>query len=285
MTASELRPAYVLSWIVAVLAMVASGAALLWPGLYRDNPLVTAAWLGNDLVTLLVAVPILVAAMLLARRGSRRALLVWMGMLLYTLYNFQFYLFGSAFNALFLVYVALFALSALALIFGLAGLDLDALVPRLEADVRFRGAATWIAMVAVLLGAFWVALSVRYWLTGAPPPMVQATAHPTNVTGALDLVFVVAIGLLAAVWLWNRRTWGYVLAVVWNVKGAAYMLALSAASYTAYRVGPAPDPTQIGLWAPIGVGCLVAAWVLLAPMTERRNRWSDRPQAGSPGAT
>ena len=285
MTASELRPAYLLSWIVAALAVVASGAGLLRPGLYRDNPLVTAAWLGNDLVTLLVAVPILVAAMVLARRGARRALLVWMGMLLYTLYNSQFYLFGSAFNALFLAYVGLFVLSALALVFGLAAVDPHELVPRLDASPRYRGVATWVATVAAFLGAFWIALSVRYWLTGEPPPMVEATAHPTNVTGALDLAFVVAVGLLAAAWLWNRRPWGYVLAVVWNVKGAAYMLALSAASYTAYRAGPAPDATQVGLWAPVGVGCLVAAWMLLAPMTGGRDRWSDRLQEGSPGAT
>jgi hypothetical protein len=262
-------PAWAFSWVVVGLAWVASGAGVLWPGLYRDNPLVTAAWLGNDLVTLLVAVPVLVAAMLVARAGSRRAHLVWMGMLLYTLYNFQFYLFGAAFNALFLAYVGLFVFSTLALVFGLVALDVEALVRAVRPGPSDRGVAVWMALVGLLLGGFWTALAVRFWLTGAVPPMVEATAHPTNVTGALDLSLVVALAFLAAAFLWTRRPWGYVLAVIWNVKGAAYMLALSAATAAAWWAGEG-GVEQVGLWAPIGVGCLVAAWVLLRRLAPDR---------------
>jgi hypothetical protein len=32
--------------------------------------------------------------------------------------------------------------------------------------------------------------------------------------------------LLSAIWLWQRRPWGYVLASILMVKGATYMLAL-----------------------------------------------------------
>lgn len=255
------RATRALSRIVVALAVVAAGGGALRPGLYRDNPLVTAAWLGNDLVTLLVAVPILAAAMVVARRGSRRARLVWMGMLYYALYNFQFYLFGAAFNAMFLVYVALFAGSALALVSGLTELDVEAVVADRPARGD-RGVAVWMGAVAAVLGLFWVALAARYWVTGAVPPMVEATAHPTNVTGALDLSMVVVPAAVGAIWLWNHRPWGYVLAVIWNVKGAAYMIALSAASVAAYRAGQA-DLAQLGLWGPIGLGCLVAARVLM----------------------
>jgi len=44
-------------------------------------------------------------------------------MLLYSLYNATFYLFGAAFNSLFLVYTAVFTLSGFALMFGLLSLD------------------------------------------------------------------------------------------------------------------------------------------------------------------
>jgi hypothetical protein len=263
------RYAYTSSLGAVGLAAVASGAGLLLPGLYRDNDLVTAAWLGNDAVTLLVAVPVLAAALVLARRGSRRARLIWLGMLLYMLYNFQFYLFGAGFNALFLAYAAIFFLAAAGLVFGLAGLDPRTLAARVRPGVSDRGVAAWMMTVAVLLGGFWVSLSVRYWITGEVPGMVEATSHPTNVTGALDLIMVVGLGLLAAAWLWRRTTWGYVLAVIWNVKGAAYMLALSMASVTAWRTGPAADITQLALWVPIGAGCLVSAWVLLRRLDDR----------------
>lgn len=109
------RTAYVLSSIIGVLALMAAAGGLFLDDLYRDNRFVTLAWFGNDWVTLIVAVPILVTALTLSVRGSLRAQLVWLGMLNYTLYNFGFYLFGAAYNRFFLIYVALFALSIFAL--------------------------------------------------------------------------------------------------------------------------------------------------------------------------
>jgi len=62
---------------------VASAGGLVIGDLYRDNTWATAGWLGNDLVTLVVAVSLLVAALILAMRGSQRAQLVWLAMLGY----------------------------------------------------------------------------------------------------------------------------------------------------------------------------------------------------------
>src|SRR3972149_1708889 len=120
---SNLRPAFILSIIITILAAGASLGGLLLEDLYRDNAFVRITWLGNDAVTLLLAVPVLIAALVFAARGSVRAQLVWLGALDYMLYNYAFYLFGAAFNAFFLVYAALLALSIFALIFGLTNLD------------------------------------------------------------------------------------------------------------------------------------------------------------------
>ena len=93
---------------------VASLAGLLRDGFYCDAEWAKAAWFGNDIVTLFVAVPILVIALLLARRGSRRGELLWYAMLGYAVYNYAFYLFGARMNELFLLYAVLFVLLAIA---------------------------------------------------------------------------------------------------------------------------------------------------------------------------
>jgi len=77
---------------------------------------------------------------------------------------------------------------------------------------------------------------------------------------------VVSLGLVSAVWLWRRRPWGYVLVVMWNVKGAVYMAALSSAAVQAYRTGASKDIMQVALCGPIGVGCVVSFIVLLGSM-------------------
>ena len=92
------RAALRLSWALVAGSIAASLGGLVPRAPYRDNALVTGGWLGNDLVTLLVAAPLLALACVGAARGSARWTLVWLGMLDYTLYNFAFYLFGAALN-------------------------------------------------------------------------------------------------------------------------------------------------------------------------------------------
>ena len=113
------RSLKVLSILIIIFTIAASAGGLFIKGLYRDNAFVTSTWLGTDFVTLCLAVPLLIAAAILAGRGSTRAYLICLGLFESSLYNFGFYLFGAAFNILFMVYAALFGLSIWALFLGL----------------------------------------------------------------------------------------------------------------------------------------------------------------------
>jgi hypothetical protein len=258
------KTAYRLSILVLVLMVGASAGGLLMPGLYRDNARVTAGWFGNDLVTLLVAAPVLAVSLYASSRGSLRARLVWLGMLDYALYNVAYYLFGTAFNSLFLVYVLTFALSLMALVFGLARLDVEALGRRLRAGVGERWIAGFMFFVAVGLSAVYTIDSVRFILTGRLPAVIAMTGKATNLVFALDLTLVVPWFILGGVWLWQRRPWGRVIAAITNVKGAVYMLALSAATISAaVRIDAPEELGQVGLWAFIGLGNLIASLLLL----------------------
>jgi len=131
---------------------VVSGAGLFFHELYQDNALIASSWYGNDLVTLVVATPLLVVALLGAWGGSRRAFLVWMGLVAYSLYNSAFYLFRATFNSLFLVYALLFTLSSFALGFGLLSLDATALYRQVQSDLPVRWISGFMVFVAVALG-------------------------------------------------------------------------------------------------------------------------------------
>ena len=274
-----LRTADRLSAVIALLMAGAAGAGLFAHAIYRDNLLVVSSWRGNDMITLCAAVPILLVSVFLSARGSQRARLVLLGMLDYALYNYAFYLFGAAFNALFLVYAALFALSIFALIFGLAGLDVEGLIERFRERTPARWISVYMIVVALLLGGFWIAVALQYVFGGLIPTMVSDTGHPTNVTGALDISLVVSVNLLGGFWLWKRHPWGYAVAAIANVKGAAYMLALSVATWSAVRAGASDGAGQIVLWGVIGAGCLAAAVALLANLRSGSNR-AERPTQG-----
>jgi len=270
MEQTNFRSAYIISILISVLTFIAAAGGLFIDNLYQDNALVTAGWYGNDLVTLLVATPLLIVALILSRRGSVRMQLVWLGMLDYTLYNFAFYLFGAAFNSFFLIYVALFALSIFAIIFGLIALDVKHIYNQFHSTRAEKWISGFMLFVACGLSAVYIVQSLGFIVTGQLPPVVVLTGHPTSVVFALDLSLVVPVLVLGAVWLWKCQPWGYVLAVIVNIKGAVYMLALTASTLAAVRAGVLQNPSQIGLWAFIGVASLFAALILLGNFQKAR---------------
>jgi hypothetical protein len=93
-----LRAAMLLSGLIAALMVAASVAGLFVTDLYDETAWGREALRGGDLVTLLLAAPILIAALVLVRRGSIRAQAVWVGMLFYCLYGYAYYVFGATFN-------------------------------------------------------------------------------------------------------------------------------------------------------------------------------------------
>lgn len=268
------QTAYRLSALVVVLMASTAGLGLFSHSLYRDNALVAAGWYGNDLVTLVVATPLLTVALAGAWRGSDRATLVWLGLLAYTVYNYAFYLFGAAFNSLFLLYTALFTLSGAALIFGLASLDVRRLHAQVS-DALPRGwVAAFLALVGGSLGGVYVVQSLHYLETGTLPGPIDATGLHTHLIAALDLSMVVPVALLGAVWLWRGEPWGYVLATIWSVKGGVYMMALVAGTLTSLWVGASGAWELLPLWTAIGIGCGAAARALLSHLRPTRSSYS-----------
>ncbi|ABR50355.1 conserved hypothetical protein [Alkaliphilus metalliredigens QYMF] len=266
MLKTKYKPAFILSVIIVILMVLASVGGLFIKDLYQDNFLVTSGWYGNDLVTLLLAVPLLAISLVLSKQGSQRAQLVWLGMLFYTLYNYAFYLFGAAFNSLFLIYVTLFTFSIFALIFGISSLNIKIIGERFRSGTPVKKIGGFMAIVAILLGIFHVSLSLGYVFTGQVPEILINLEQSTNIISALDLSLTVSFGLLGGVLLWKRQPWGYVLAVIWNVKSAVYLTALSAATVRGFQTGASESIIELALWGPVGVGCLISLIILLKNM-------------------
>lgn len=263
----QYKVAFRMSIIIVLLMTMASISGLLMEGLYQDNHLVTSGWIGNDLVTLFLAVPLLALTLVLVKGGSQRAQLVWPGLLFYCLYNYAFYLFGAAYNSLFLIYVLLFTLSAFALVFGLSCLDIKSIASCFKPSTPVRVISGFMALVALLLGVFHVSLAVNYVVTGQVPEFIVLFEKSSNLISALDLSFTVSLGFLGALWLWQRRPWGYVVAVIWNVKSVVYLTALSAATVSGVYTGASESMTELALWLPIAVGCLISLVFLLKSMS------------------
>lgn len=257
-----IKTAFILSIFIAILAAVASAGGLFLGNLYRDPPFFKLAFQGNDVVTLFVAVPILVTGMIFTKRGSERAHLVWAAMLGYMLYNYAFYLFGAAFNRFFHIYVALFTLSMYALIYVLSGVNAEGLRHRFDERTPVGWIGGYMMFIAGFLGIFELTKSLGSILKGEVPK------DPVLVF-ALDLSLIVPAMGLGAVWLWRRRSWGYVLAAMMTLKGASYGLALlaMAAFVAGFSVSGPWDPLT-PFYAFVAIGGIICSWLLLRNLRE-----------------
>ncbi len=269
MSQQKNQTAFLLSTAILLLSIIASAGGLLITGLYRDNDFVKSAWFTNDLITLMVVSPLLGLALWFAQKGSLRWQLVWMGMLAYNAYNFAFYLFGAAFNPFFLLYVALFSLSVAALIFGLANLDVTHLAQRFSPKTPVKGISIYLLVIAIMLFLVEGGMILGYLFTGVLPETIVLTGHPTSIVFALDMALVIPLSAIAAVLLWKRHAWGYVVGVVMLLKGFTYGLVLClGTALLAYSPAYGKWDPLMPFYVIVVVGGFWGCWVLLKHLQE-----------------
>ncbi len=261
MTQAMRRQALGLSAVIAALMAVQAAAGLLVPSLYRDAEWARAAWYGNDIVTLAVAVPLLVSALVFARRGSLRAELVWFAMLGYALYNYAYYVFGARMNELFPLYVTLFVAPAVALVLALGRFDATALTAAVSGRAQRRLVAGYMALTGVGLAMAWLAQWAGWVFSGIEPAIGE---EAFTLIASLDLSLMVPYFVLGAVLLWRSHPWGYVLGPIMCLKGATYTLVLTVSSTVAATRGIEGTAAQIPVWAAWTLVGAVAAGALLA---------------------
>jgi hypothetical protein len=274
----------VLKWLVPpifILVLIATLAGL-WPGeghpydltnfrgeevtinahglYYWDTVSSTAQMQANDLVTLVLGLPLLAVSFWMSLRGSLRGRLLLTGTLGFILYTYVTMCFGAAYNQLFLVYVALFSLSLFAFILCMASFDLETLPGHFSAKLPRRWIAGLLFFAAVFLTLAWLG-RIAPTLSQNQTPMLE------NVTSmfiqAMDLALIVPLCVLAGVLLLRKEPWGYLLASVGLMKFLTMGTAVTLMGLNMARVGvPGSVPMQV-IFSAIAVVNLVMVVLLL----------------------
>ena len=237
----SLRPYTIMGSLIVLLLAVTAGAGVLVKNFYAPfitaPGFVAALWV-QDLVSLLGA-PVLVAAMIWTRRGSRRAFVVWCGVLVYTVYYYAFYVFGFTYTVLYPLYLALLGLGVYSLIGLLAGANLQTFATGVDAKMPVRTLAV-ILLIALLFVPLWgsmLAQDIR-----AQQPRVTALVF------VLDLCFLLPAIAIAAVQLWQRRPFGYLLSGILLIKAAVSGILLAVSTLWAAELGMPLAVEELGMY-------------------------------------
>lgn len=250
-------------------------------GLYYYDTVSSAAQMqGNDFIALILGLPLLAISSVMAgvypasRGGSLRGRLLLTGTLGFFLYTYLSMSMLTAYNMLFLVYVALFTMSLYAFILCMLSFDLADL-PHHFSDELPRG---WIAGVLFAVGGFlllaWVGRVVPELLNLQTPAALENTT--TRVIQALDLSLIVPLTVVAGILLWKRSAWGYLLASVAVLKGLSMGMGVSAMAINMALKGV---PDSMAIMVPFLILTLLNIAVAIALLRNVRETVYRAPHA------
>lgn len=193
---------YALSVVVAVLLAAASVAGLVFRASVYPADEFVRSFVPNDVVNLVIGLPILLGSMWLARSGRLIGLLCWPGALFFVLYNYIGYVFALPLTAAFLLHLALVASSAYTLIGLVAAIDGDAVRGRLAGAVPERLAGGILAVLGLLFF-----LRVIGVIAGALAGEA-AVAEAERAVQTADFLTTPA-WIIGGILLWRRQELGY----------------------------------------------------------------------------
>lgn len=243
-------------------------------GVYAYNAQrVVAEGVGWDIVTLVVAVPALLAMVPLVARGSFRGRLFATGLLGYFLYQYLEYSVTWALGPLFLLFVAIYATSLLGIAWIGWSLVRDRAIQPPGDGFPRRGWAALNLTMSGLLTLMWLQ-RIMLAQRGEPDLLLGET---TLTVQALDLGLVVPTSVLSTVLVLRRSRLGFALAAAYAVTFATMTAAILGMLLSAWAVEGVLEviPVAIfGLASVAAVGLLVR--IYQAPSTGAQARADAR---------
>lgn len=212
-------------------------------GIYRyDSVFVGAGNRGTDVVTLLIALPVLVTSVLGWRRGSLRWQLVLPGALAYFLYVSASLAVGAAFNPVFLVYVTALAASLWGFVLAVSNVDrtlLAGVVPLLPR----RSPAVLMIVSGTVTTAIWVGPVLAAQFQGTVPARLDH--YTTLVTVAIDCAVIAPAAICSGLLILRGRPCGYLMAVPLLILLALLAPLIAAQTISQLSAGVTLTPGQI----------------------------------------
>ena len=197
-------------------------------GLYaRDSVSMASQAIAQDFVTLVVGVPLLIAALCFVhKKNSIRGWFLLTGTLGYFLYTYTSYSVLCAYNHLYLIYVVLTALSFYGFFLSMSVLYRHNVKEMFSNKYPVRALSVFMLIVGLTLCVMWLGRIVPTLTNEAAPYGLEH--YSALVIQSLDLGFVVPASFVTAYLLHKRQKWGYLLSAVLVMKMLTMAAAVSA---------------------------------------------------------
>lgn len=229
MSKSQLNLLTILSAIMLIFLATASVFGAFVDLTYaRETASMAAQGMGQDIVDLFLVVPAVIICLILMRRGSRTATLIFGGLVFYVLYSFIIYSMGVHFNLMFLVYCFTLGSASYVFIFYFYSLSRSDVKSWFSERTPNQGIAIFFLAVAALFYLLWLRDVLPAIIENKVPKTVTDYDLLVNPVHVIDLAFALPGLVIVAVLLKRKHNVAYILAPVALVFLITLTLALAA---------------------------------------------------------
>lgn len=209
------------SQFIAILIVVSALVGLLFSERIYPTEDLYRSFAPNDVINLVIGLPVLLVALRLTRKGNLVGLLIWPGALLYMVYNYLIYLVGMPISLYSIVFLILVVGSSWVFVRVARNINGEDILAIMSGNVpeKFSGGLIMffgIFFIGRVIGLVFEAVSA-----GNAIPMTEIGLHVADV---LLSVFMV----LGGVQLWRKQELGYVLGLGMLFQMSMLFLALIA---------------------------------------------------------
>ena len=198
----SLKPVYILSLIIAFLLAFTSIVGIFFGSMVYPTEELLNNFISNDIVNLIIGLPIILASIFLTIRSKLVGLLFWPGALLFIVYNYLIYVLAIPLNWIFLVYLTLIVSSLYTIILLANRMDGTKIQQQLTGIVNERISGIILAAMGLL------------FMLQAGGAMIDALINQIQVTG-IDFAVHIAdfsispVIVIGGLLLWRRKEFGY----------------------------------------------------------------------------
>lgn len=210
---------YVFSLLVALVMTAVSAAGLIFRSDVYPTEQLQQSFVANDVVNLVIGLPVLLGSTWAARRGRLLGLLLLPGALFYVVYNYVAYLVAMPADTLFLLYLSLVVLAMCAIAGLLACINAEEIRQRLSGVVSERVSGAVLAGFGILFGLRAIGMIAQALLDQQLLPATELSVL------IADLVIAPA-WVIGGVLLWRRHSFGYAVGLGLLFHGSSLFLGL-----------------------------------------------------------
>jgi len=226
---------------------------------YNDSVSMVPQARAQDLVTLIIGIPLLVISLVFSNRNSLKGKLLLTGTVGYFLYTYTSYSFLVTYNKFFLLYVALMSLSLFCFIFNITSTEFKNIENHFKTNFPKKYIGIFTIIVGVFICFLWLGLIISS-MDKIPSVLEHYT---TLVIQALDLGIIAPVSIFSGILLLSNKSLGYLLSPVIIIKGATLVLAVSMMAIFMIISGVNVSIIEIIMFPLIALLCIINVFIII----------------------